>query len=570
GLSFVTSNEYPPVTGSPWTHNAEPFRKTTLTAHSTSGNPSHDVFKWSFADGTVLEGREVTHIFKKLGQQPVLLTQILIPTGTIVQQEHSVMVKYVRREIRALTDEHREAFFDAMEKLYRLPISEGNKLYGDDYKGIQYFVQMHLDGAGVEDCDHWHDDAGIMTHHVGYTLLFEQALQLVDPSVSIPYWEYTVEASAGLEDYDGSEIFQDDWFGEASPDNDLHTVQKGRWAHLSVMKEAWDYVHNSYGLLRAPWNSDPTPYVTRHNMTNGRDGQGIVTCDDYESCFDSDNLADMNNCLNGETHGPVHIKVGGEWNDPEQQLTQALGITAKVPLMSKFLWRKGYLRVPASCTVESEGTRAGDSSTCRTSCPAELYESRGMTPYDVLMDVHALLWTAESAGGVLVWDEVRERFTVAGFEDDSAFQNKMWSKILSALCDPGHVGDLFTSAAPHDPLFWVIHPTAERFLGWRRKLGREQPDAHPFDESWGYTHGSVVGETGVVCDWSDVREGSLDMPKCVAGICGGHNADDILPFEVKVNGEVRKMSNLEWLDFIYPDNEDLPYMYDRFDWEHCA
>lgn len=35
--------------------------------------------------------------------------------------------------------------------------------------------------------------AGIMTHHVGYTLLFEQALQVVNPAVSVPYWEYTIE-----------------------------------------------------------------------------------------------------------------------------------------------------------------------------------------------------------------------------------------------------------------------------------------------------------------------------------------------------------------------------------------
>ncbi|CAM9789639.1 unnamed protein product, partial [Hapterophycus canaliculatus] len=131
-----------------------------------------------------------------------------------------------------------------------------------------------------------------------------------------------------------------------------------------------------------------------------------------------------------------------------------------------------------------------------------------------------------------------------------------------------HVGDLFTSSAPYDPLFWVIHPTAERFLGWKRKLGREQPDAHAFDESWGYTHGDVIGETGVVCDWSSVREDSLDMPTCIAGICGGHNADDILPFEI--NGERVEMTNQEWLDFIYPDNEDLPYMYDGFQWDHCA
>jgi len=42
--------------------------------------------------------------------------------------------QYVRREIRQLTDKDREAFFDAMEKLYRLPTAEGEKLYGEDYK----------------------------------------------------------------------------------------------------------------------------------------------------------------------------------------------------------------------------------------------------------------------------------------------------------------------------------------------------------------------------------------------------------------------------------------------------
>lgn len=56
----------------------------------------------------------------------------------------------------------------------------------------------------------------------------------------------------------------------------------------------------------------------------------------------------------------------------------------------------------------------------------------------------------------------------------------------------------------------------------------------PLDETWDYSHGWVVGETGVVCSWDDVREGSLDMPTCAKGICGGHRATDVLPFEVKV------------------------------------
>lgn len=56
----------------------------------------------------------------------------------------------------------------------------------------------------------------------------------------------------------------------------------------------------------------------------------------------------------------------------------------------------------------------------------------------------------------------------------------------------------------------------------------------PLDETWDYSHGWVVGETGVTCNWDNVRVGSLDMPTCTAGICGGHNGDDVLPFRVKV------------------------------------
>lgn len=42
--------------------------------------------------------------------------------------------QYVRREIRQLTDSDREAFFDAMETIYRLPTAEGNAQYGEEYK----------------------------------------------------------------------------------------------------------------------------------------------------------------------------------------------------------------------------------------------------------------------------------------------------------------------------------------------------------------------------------------------------------------------------------------------------
>ena len=71
-----------------------------------------------------------------------------------------------------------------------------------------------------------------------------------------------------------------------------------------------------------------------------------------------------------------------------------------VPLATKYLWRKGYLRVPKTCTEDEHGI--GRFSTCRASCPVELYESRGMTPYDVLVDAMALYWAAPFTAGVIV------------------------------------------------------------------------------------------------------------------------------------------------------------------------
>lgn len=68
---------------------------------------------------------------------------------------------------------------------------DGVKQYGSSYVGIEQLVRQHLYGSGERDCDHWHDDAGIMTHHIGFTLKLELALQSVDPAVTIPYWEYT-------------------------------------------------------------------------------------------------------------------------------------------------------------------------------------------------------------------------------------------------------------------------------------------------------------------------------------------------------------------------------------------
>jgi hypothetical protein len=50
--------------------------------------------------------------------------------------------KYVRREIRALTDEDRESYFQAMEVIYSTTQEEGERLYGRNFVSLEQLILM--------------------------------------------------------------------------------------------------------------------------------------------------------------------------------------------------------------------------------------------------------------------------------------------------------------------------------------------------------------------------------------------------------------------------------------------
>ena len=72
-----------------------------------------------------------------------------------------------------------------------------------------------------------------------------------------------------------------------------------------------------------------------------------------------------------------------------------------------------------------------------------------------------------------------------------------------------------------------------------------------------------------ICDWSDVQEGTYDMPNCTKGTCPGHKADDLIPFtDFMDRGE--SYTNEEFYTFTDPTNDDLPYTYDTYTyWAAC-
>lgn len=60
-----------------------------------------------------------------------------------------------------------------------------------------------------------------------------------------------------LNSYGDSVVFGDEWFGEFSPNNALHTVTRGRWAYLPVMKVPFGYFFfdRSIFLTLFCWNA---------------------------------------------------------------------------------------------------------------------------------------------------------------------------------------------------------------------------------------------------------------------------------------------------------------------------
>ena len=52
------------------------------------------------------------------------------------------------------------------------------------------------------------------------SLMFEQSLQAINPSIALPYWDFTIEGMAyDWTNFRESGVFADDWFGIAAPRN---------------------------------------------------------------------------------------------------------------------------------------------------------------------------------------------------------------------------------------------------------------------------------------------------------------------------------------------------------------
>ena len=226
----------------PWDYMAEPYRPQQLQA---DGYESGSWLKWIVDGHTQGYGSSVSVMFTSVGYTPVVLIEKGSNATTICATK--VMVKYVRREVRSLSDLDRELFFSAIMTMQRVPTEVGQRIYGSKFKSKDYFNRVHLYYGGTADCDHWHQGAGFVTPHMAFTLEFEQSLQSINPRSRCRTGISRSRApSTSRTSWRASPIFADDWFGVASPDNDLAHGDGGPLGVRAVDDDAWDFseVHN--------------------------------------------------------------------------------------------------------------------------------------------------------------------------------------------------------------------------------------------------------------------------------------------------------------------------------------
>ena len=415
-----------------------------------------------------------------------------------------MLLRYVKRELRSLTVNDREKFLDAASKMWIYNETEGKEIFGGNFTSIHTFVREHAIASGDIMCDQFHEGSGFLTHHLALTNAFEASMRAIDASVTLPYWDFTVEGQqienlAEMPSYflKITPVFSNTWFGEV----DNNHVINSRWAHMPmpiVTDEdgRLDTPHNSYGYIRSYWNNNNAAEITRHLF----DACGteptyktIPTCQQHFDVLNLNTLGDFQlNCA-GDGHGPMHVQFGGIFGGC---ISAIKSFTAKWEL---------YLDANLT-TIEIEAT--GQNAVTFIKKWGATGQRRAMFNKAIVGEyfhIYRSLWRShmcaiDSSPALLVCPDNCDRITTP-FEEctctvdtlqsgemhwynlfpcvlNSASNQKYFnltmntsfmSELVTVLATSSvKEGEMLESASPADILFWLIHPVIERLLQAKR------------------------------------------------------------------------------------------------------
>lgn len=518
----------------------EPYRMSTFELQSSSSECTYD---WTITNGDDLlletTGEAFETMFNETGTFKVhIAASGKSPACSNVTATKKIRSRYVRRELRSLTSSDLSEWFDTVEVIYKTSCSEGKKKYGSHFKCIDELTKYHNELAGDTSCDHMHDGYGFLTQHTALTRWFEIVLRAVNPKTTAHYWDYTIEGEQSnmtqdISHWRNSIMFDDDKFGNANTNGIITT---GRFAYTPALQVAQNFTtsYNAYGYMRAPWNQNPLPYVTRYNTTYGINFKAVPGCHSHQKILKETTWMVFGKDIAYGPHGTTHMMIGGIGHADMATELKGMGYdmeTARewVPTAFAFqknMFRAGILQCPKTCSVD---TPTAD---CKCTCPDIAF-------YTNMTDEN--LWSSLL-------------FKILATDYDYALNKTghfVGREILNMLCNNYDrmspvMGDSLESASPSDVSFWPTHPTVERLLTWRRINGFDDLN-WPMNMAW-----SVDG--------------------FMTSYCSGHNKLDVLtwPNYIYEPAKTGPYTNADVWDVTDPTSENLDYVYDTFEWSHCS
>lgn len=491
---------------------------------------------------------------------------------TGLEQAGAVMCVYVRREFRALTNADLSKTMEAMWKMWEVEEDEGQALYGENFRNFAYLLEYHYFNAAWQDADHIHEGNGFLTQHVKMDGIFETSMQSVDPSITLPYWDYTVENATGLSVWD-SPLFTADTFGTLGIPSDtvkgwtyeLDSVEDGgildgRWANFRAdMNEKYPDLLSAYGYMRAPWNMNPANIITRYTSMDKQ----LPTCESHYELLSYTLLSDFLKQVPYDAHASTHGVLGGVYGcdafDPLLELGYINDEAGKLNLCKNWIfylkefYRDNILTPNSNCTsLNSNGeySSAYDDQKCGFTCVPDMLNILNLQlERSVLNSDYDCVPTV---------DEMPDEGWVA------------WREFI---CEgDGYKvfgGDHLESASPADPSFWPIHPTLERLLQVRLMAGGFESMEWATDPVNDYVCNKATCFDTFYADNDDTRSGFGSWENC----CYGHFIDDqILDAPNGDRFTAVGPTNREIMEWTDPTSESygMPYIYDSFTWDHCV
>ena len=476
--------------------------------------------------------------------------------------ESSLVCLYVRRELRELSQADLDAALDAMLEIWSLGEEEGQATYGSNFHNSTWFTSMHFFNAGQQDGDHFHEGLGFLPQHVKMSNLFELAMQAVDPSVSLFWWDFTIESAQDLGLF-SSPVFSEGVFGEIrAPTNSSQgwTFAEDRLSDARIQNGRWKFLHadpipsqfstsNAFGYMRGPWNMNPSPYVSRFSSN----ATGFPSCLSYYNWLDTSDFLTFMQTAENSPHASIHGFIGGSYGcdvlDDMMEVGMIDGLAGRQSICSKWgfyikeMYRGNYLLPEDSDECSYKGFKLEDGDIdCGFVCNVDRYDDL----LDLFVDTLSLSKYVSKQCGDECWGAWRD-FICTG----NGYQI--------------FTGDHLEAASPADPSFWPIHPTQERLLQLRYAVGG-------FDE-WEYPTTALKGDSWV-CNHNDCYESSDGDRDFYDDCCYGHFEDDkMLDFTSGDRGLRYGPTNREVLaasDMSSSDSYAMPYVYSHFNFDHCS